>query len=67
MVLNLRLFQKTSDLENKVDSFFLKLVEAGVIYRLAVRNYLREGLSKEYTTHFEKVCDIETSAATLRS
>ena len=43
MVLNLRLFQKTSDLENKVDSFFLKLAEAGVIYRLAVRNYLREG------------------------
>ena len=43
MVLNLRLFQKTSDLENKVDSFFLKLAEAGVIYRLAVRNYLKEG------------------------
>ena len=67
MVLNLRLFQKTSDLENKVDSFFLKLAEAGVIYRLAVRNYLREGLSEEYTTHFEKVCDIETNADTLRS
>ena len=67
MVLNLRLFQKTSELENKVDSFFLKLAEAGVIYRLAVRNYLREGLSKEYKTHFEKVCDIETSADTLRS
>ena len=65
MVLNLRLFQKTSDLENKVDSFFLKLAEAGVIYRLAVRNYLREGLSKEYKTHFEKVCDIETSADTV--
>ena len=55
MVLNLRLFQKTSDLENKVDSFFLKLAEAGVIYRLAVRNYLREGLSEEYTTRFEQV------------
>ena len=53
MVLNLRLFQKTSDLENKVDGFFLKLAEASVIYRLAVRNYLREGLSEEYTTHFE--------------
>ena len=66
-MLNLRLFQKTSDLENKVDSFFLKLAEAGVIYRLAVRNYLREGLSKEYTTHFEQVCNIETSADTLRS
>ena len=34
---------------------------------MAVRNYLREGLSKEYKTHFEKVCDIETSADTLRS
>ena len=67
MVLNLRLFPKTSDLENKVDSFFLKLAEAGVIYRLAVRNYLREGLSEEYTTRFEQVCDIETSADTLRS
>ena len=67
MVLNLRLFQKTSDLENKVDSFFLKLAEAGVIYRLAVRSYLRESLSEEYKTHFEKVCDIETNADTLRS
>ena len=67
MVLNLRLFQKTSDLENKVDGFFLKLAEASVIYRLAVRNYLREGLSEEYNTHFEKVCDIETNADTLRS
>tara|TARA_B100000609_G_C16917116_1_gene282355 strand:- start:20 stop:268 length:249 start_codon:yes stop_codon:yes gene_type:complete len=67
VVLNLRLFQKTSDLENKVDSFFLKLAEAGVIYRLAVRNYLREGLSEEYTTRFEQVCDIETSADTLRN
>jgi hypothetical protein len=54
VVLNLRLFPKTSDLENKVDSFFLKLAEAGVIYRLAVRNYLREGLSEEYTTRFEQ-------------
>ena len=67
MVLNLRLFQKTSDLENKVDSFFLKLAEAGVIYRLAVRNYLREGLSKAYKTQFEKECDIETRDDTIRS
>ena len=34
---------------------------------MAVRNYLREGLSEEYTTRFEQVCDIETSADTLRS
>ena len=67
MALNLRLFQKTSDLENKVDSFFIKLAEASVIYRLAIRNYLKEGLSEEYTNHFEKVCDIETNADTLRS
>ena len=67
VALNLRLFQKTSDLENKVDSFFIKLAEASVIYRLAIRNYLKEGLSEEYTTHFEKVCDIETNADTLRS
>ena len=58
MVLNLRLFQKTSDLENKVDSFFLKLAEAGVIYRLAVRSYLRESLSEEYKTHFETATHI---------
>ncbi len=45
---NFSLFKRTSELESKIDQFFDKLAEASVIYRLAVRGYLREGVSEEF-------------------
>ena len=49
MAINVRLFQRTKELEGKVDNFFDQLSEAAVIYRLAVRGYLREAISDEFT------------------
>ena len=61
-----RLFRETKKLENRVDRFFLLLSEASVIYRLAVRTYLRERVSEEFTARLKQVHEIETEADVLR-
>ena len=61
-----RLFRETKKLENSVDRFFLLLSEASVIYRLAVRTYLRERVSEEFTARLKQVHEIETEADVLR-
>ena len=66
MAINVRLFQRTKELEGKVDNFFDQLSEAAVIYRLAVRGYLREAISDEFTARLEHVCEIEATADRLR-
>ena len=52
---NFSLFKRTSELESKIDQFFDKLAEASVIYRLAVRGYLREGASEEFKERLDTV------------
>ena len=52
---NFSLFKRTSELESKIDQFFDKLAEASVIYRLAVRGYLREGVSEEFKERLHTV------------
>ena len=52
---NFSLFKRTSELESKIDQFFEKLAEASVIYRLAVRGYLREGASEEFKERLDTV------------
>lgn len=61
-----RLFRETKKLEDRVDRFFLLLSEASVIYRLAVRTYLRERVSEEFTARLKQVHEIETEADVLR-
>lgn len=63
---NFSLFKRTNELEGKIDQFFDKLAEASVIYRLAVRGYLREGASEEFKERLETVGDLETQADGLR-
>jgi len=65
-VAKFRLFRETKKLENSVDRFFLLLSEASVIYRLAVRTYLRERVSEEFTARLKQVHEIETEADVLR-
>ena len=48
------------------DQFFEKLAEASVIYRLAVRGYLREGASEEFKERLDTVGELETQADSLR-
>ena len=66
MELKLRLFKQTKNLEQKVDRFFLLLSEAGVIYRLGIRIYLREKVSEEYNKRVNHISEIESEADDLR-
>ena len=59
MIPNLSLFGKTKKLEHQIDSFFDKLSEASVVFRLGVRLYLKEGYTEEFNTRLERVVELE--------
>ncbi|MFT4715977.1 MAG: putative phosphate transport protein (TIGR00153 family) [Paracoccaceae bacterium] len=63
---DLHLFRRTKQLEQKIDSFFDRLSECSVVYRLAVRLYLREGLNDEFQARLLRVNELESEADTLR-
>ena len=65
-MISARLFRRTKELESQVDKFFDQLSEAAVIYRLAVRGYLRAGVSEEFNARLEHVCAKEREADSLR-
>jgi uncharacterized protein len=60
------LFRRTKQLEMQIDGFFDIVSESSVIYRLAVRLYLREGLCDEFQTRLERVNELESNADVLR-
>lgn len=66
MATNLHLFRRTKQLEQQIDSFFDKLSESSVVYRLAVRLYLREGPNDEFQTRLERINELESEADALR-
>ena len=55
MKANFHLFRRTRELEQKIDSFFDKLAETSVVYRLAVRVYLKEGYNEDFQARLERV------------
>ncbi len=63
---DLNLFRRTKQLEQQIDSFFDKLSESSVVYRLAVRLYLREGLNEEFHERLVRVNELESEADKLR-
>ena len=63
---DLNLFRRTKQLEQQIDSFFDKLSESSVVYRLAVRLYLREGLNEEFEDRLKRVNELESEADDLR-
>jgi len=66
MTTSLHLFRRTKELEQKIDSFFDKISEAAVVYRLAVRVYLKEGLNKDFQDRLDRVNSLESDADNLR-
>ncbi len=66
MKTKLHLFRRTKELEQKIDGFFNKLSEAAVVYRLAVRLYLKEGMNEEFQRRLERVNSLESEADNLR-
>ncbi len=61
-----QLFRRTRELEQKIDSFLDKFSEASVLFRLAVRVYLKQGLCDEFIARLEKVNQLESEADYLR-
>ena len=66
MKTGIHLFGRTKELEQKIDSFFDKLSETAVVYRLAVRGYLKEGADEEFQTRLDRVNALESDADQLR-
>jgi predicted phosphate transport protein (TIGR00153 family) len=63
---SLHLFRRTKELEQKIDSFFDKLSETAVVYRLAVRRYLKVGPCEEFQERLDRVNALESEADQLR-
>ncbi len=66
MASSLNLFGRTRHLEKQIDSFFDKISESSVVYRLAVRVYLKEGANEEFEERLKRVSNLETDADNLR-
>ncbi len=66
MKTDLNLFRRTRQLETQIDGFFDKLSESSVVYRLAVRLYLREGPCEEFQGRLDRVNELESEADILR-
>jgi len=60
------LFRRTRALEQKIDSFFDKLSESSVFFRLAIRVYIKQGLNEEFNTRLQRVNKLESEADVLR-
>ena len=60
------LFRRTRELEKQIDSFYDKLSESAVVFRLAVRSYIKEGYTEEFQTRLERVNAMESEADHLR-
>lgn len=62
----LRLFGRTRDLEGQIDEFLDKLSESAVMFRLAIRTYLKEGANGEFKSKLKAVNKLESDADDLR-
>ena len=60
------LFGRTRQLEEKIDSFFDKLSESSVMFRLAIKVYIKDGANEEFIDRLNKVNELESEADKLR-
>lgn len=62
----LRLFGRTRDLERKIDEFLDKLAESSVMFKLAIKTYLKDGANGEFEEKLQAVNAMESEADRLR-
>lgn len=62
----LRLFGRTKNLEQQIDEFLDKISESAVLFKLAVKIYLKEGANGEFGEKLAAVNAMESEADTLR-
>ena len=60
------LFGRTRNLENEIDEFFGKLSEASVMFKLAVKLYMKHGPEGEFQDKLASVNALESQADGLR-
>ena len=60
------LFGRTKALENQIDEFLDKISESAVMFKLAVKLYLKEGANGEFGEKLSAVNAMESQADTLR-
>jgi len=61
-----RLFRRTKDLENQIDNYLDKMSESAVMFKLAVKVYLRDGATEEFKQKLQQVNAAESEADHLR-
>ncbi len=66
MMPDLFLFRRTRELERKIEKFYDNLSESAVVFRLAVRVYIKEGFTDEFQERLERVSKLETANDHLR-
>lgn len=64
--LHMSLFSKTRSLEQKIDNFHDKLIEASMTFSKAIKTYLSEQRSAEFRKISKQIKDIEHEADALR-
>lgn len=64
--LNISIFSKTKSLENKIDLFHDKLLDAAMSFKKAVKVFLNEGRSDDYRKISKQIKQIEHDADNLR-
>jgi len=62
----LRLFRRTKNLEHEIDDFLNKLSESAILFKLAIKTYLREGCSEDFDQKLSEVNALESTADALR-
>ncbi len=62
----LHLFGRTRALENQIDEFLDKLSEAGLVFKRAIKLYLKKGQGKEFDALLEQCTGIEHRGDELR-
>ena len=64
--MELGLFKKTRELDNKINEFFNNVSEAGLIYIRAITLYLEKGICEEFTQKRQEVSAFEARNDQLR-
>lgn len=54
------LFRKTKELENKITSFLLNIIQAGVLYNQAMNVYIQEGCVQKFLSLRKQVSKLES-------
>ncbi len=60
------LFGRTLELEKKIDDYYDMLSESAIVFRLAIRSYLKEGMTDDFHKRLKRVNKIESDADHLR-